>query len=55
MTFQPELEPYKEVIDIMSARIKRAEQQLQRGRAPESAETATISEELRPEHVNEVR
>jgi predicted RNase H-like nuclease (RuvC/YqgF family) len=26
MTFQPELEPYKEVIDIMSARIKRAEQ-----------------------------
>ena len=26
MTFQPELEPYKEVIDIMAARIKRAEQ-----------------------------
>jgi predicted RNase H-like nuclease (RuvC/YqgF family) len=26
MSFQPELEPYKEVIDIMSARIKRAEQ-----------------------------
>jgi hypothetical protein len=26
MSFQPELEPYKEVIDIMAARIKRAEQ-----------------------------
>jgi cell division protein FtsB len=26
MTFQPEIEPYREVIDIMAARIKRAEQ-----------------------------
>jgi predicted metal-dependent hydrolase len=26
MSFQPEIEPYREVIDIMAARIKRAEQ-----------------------------